>query len=152
MDRLDLALLELLEANGRLSFAELADRQGMSKTPIWKRIKALEETGVIQGYQARLSPKGLGFDLSAFVEVVLDIDASEAFEAAVMRHPAVWRCHATTGDADYLLQLFARDMDDMDQLIRAEIARLPGVRRTSTTVVTRQIKDSQSLAALALTR
>ena len=152
MDRLDLAILKSLEANARLSFAELADTQGMSKTPIWKRVKALEESGVIEAYEARLSPKALGFGLSAFVEVVLDIDASDAFEMAVARHPAVWRCHATTGDADYLLQLFARDIDDMDRLIRADIARFPGVRRTSTTVVTRLIKDRQSLADLAQSR
>jgi DNA-binding Lrp family transcriptional regulator len=152
MDQVDLALLKSLEHNARLSFAELADAQGMSKTPIWKRVKALEEAGVIAGYEARLAPKAMGFGLSAFVEVVLDFEASDAFEAAVSRHPSIWRCHATTGDADYLLQLFARDMDDMDKLIRAEIARFPGVRRTSTTVVTRSIKENQSLAALAQTR
>ncbi|SEK77058.1 Lrp/AsnC family transcriptional regulator [Pacificibacter marinus] len=152
MDQVDLALLKSLEHNARLSFAELADAQGMSKTPIWKRVKALEEAGVITGYEARLAPKAMGFGLSAFVEVVLDFESSDAFETAVARHPSIWRCHATTGDADYLLQLFARDMDDMDKLIRAEIARFPGVRRTSTTVVTRSIKENQSLAALAQTR
>jgi Lrp/AsnC family transcriptional regulator, leucine-responsive regulatory protein len=152
MDQVDLALLKSLEHNARLSFAELADAQGMSKTPIWKRVKALEEAGVITGSEARLAPKAMGFGLSAFVEVVLDFESSDAFETAVARHPSIWRCHATTGDADYLLQLFARDMDDMDKLIRAEIARFPGVRRTSTTVVTRSIKENQSLAALAQTR
>lgn len=152
MDQLDLAILKSLEANARQSFAELAETQGMSKTPIWKRVKALEEAGVIDSYAARLSPEAMGFGLSAFIEVVLDFDAAEAFETAVARHPSIWSCHATTGDADYLLQLFARDMNDMDKLIRAEVARFPGVRRTSTTVVTRRIKESQSLAALAQAR
>ncbi len=152
MDQLDLAILKRLEANARLSFADLADSQGMSKTPIWKRVKALEDAGIIEGYEARLSPKAMGFGLSAFIEVVLDFEAADAFEVAVARHPSIWRCYATTGEADYLLQIIARDVDDMDKLIRSEVARLPGVRRTSTTVATRTIKETQSLAALAQAR
>lgn len=152
MDQIDLALLRLLEDEGRLSFSELAEAAQMSKTPVWKRVKALEEAGVIRGTHARLDPAALGFTLEAVIEVTLDFTAAEDFEAAVNRHPAVWRCHATTGDFDYLLHILARDMGQMDELIRHEVARMPGVRRTRTSVVTRAIKRDASLAHLARVR
>jgi len=149
MDRVDLALIRVLEKDARISFTELADRLGLSKTPVWKRVKALEAEGVITDYIARLDPKELGFGLEAFIAVTIDFKAAEEFEAAVLAHPSVWRCHAMTGDADYSLHVLARDMEDMDRLIRREIARLPGVDRTKSSVITRAVKRGQSLAELA---
>ena len=149
MDLVDLDLLKLLEGNGRMSFAELAEHMNMSKTPVWKRVKALEEAGVIEGYRARLEPSALGFGLEAIIEVTLDFDAADDFERAVLRHPAIWRCHATTGESDYSLHVVARDMREMDDLIRYEVARFPGVARTRTAVVTRAIKRDQCLSDLA---
>ncbi|MDT0681620.1 Lrp/AsnC family transcriptional regulator [Roseicyclus sp. F158] len=149
MDRLDLALLAALEDNARLSYAELAEREGLSKTPVWKRIKAMEEAGVIEGYAARLSSRALGFEILALVELSLAPEDAEAFEVAVRRLPAIYHCVATTGEADYILQVLARDMDDLDRLIRKQIVRLPGVRRTKTSVVTRVVKARQSIAGAA---
>ncbi len=149
MDRIDLAILKALEADARISFSDLAARMNMSKTPVWKRVKALEEEGAIASYRAQLNPKTLGFGLEALIEVTLDFEAADAFEREVMRHPAVWRCYATTGEADYSLHVLARDMGDMDNIIRHEIARLPGVQRTRTSVITRAIKREQSLSELA---
>jgi Lrp/AsnC family leucine-responsive transcriptional regulator len=152
MDLIDLKLLKLLEEDARMSFAELADNMQMSKTPVWKRVKALEEAKAISGYQARLDPKALGFGVEAIIEVTLDFAAAEAFEREVARHPSIWRCHATTGDADYSLHVLARNMEEMDHNIRHEIARFSGVIRTRTSIVTRAIKRDQSLSDLAMRR
>ena len=149
MDQIDLDLLASLEADARLSFAELADRHGMSKTPVWKRVKAMEEAGAIRGYAATLDAAALGFGIEAFVQVTLASDAAEKFEAVVRAHPAIRRCHATTGAGDYLLHILCRDIVMMDRLLRREIARMPGVLRTETIVSTRTVKDRHSLAAAA---
>lgn len=149
MDNVDLNLLSALEADARKSFADLAGGQGMSKTPVWKRVKALEEAGVVTGYSALLDPAALGFGIEAFVQVTLQFDASERFEAAVRAHAAVWRCHATTGAGDYLLHVLAADVNALDRLLRQEIARMPGVARTETVVATRVIKARHSLADAA---
>lgn len=149
MDQIDLNLLRLLESDARLSYSELADRLSMSKTPVWRRVKALEEAGVIRGYATQLDPEVLGLRLRAQIQIILDIDETEAFEQAVLRHPSIVWCDAMTGDADYTMEILARDMADMDRLIREEIARFPGVTRTRTAVITRAIKSGQSLAELA---
>jgi Lrp/AsnC family leucine-responsive transcriptional regulator len=147
LDAIDLKIIALLEADARISFAELAEQVALSKTPCWKRVKALEEAGVIRGYGARLDPARLGFSLEAFVQVSIDNEQSHAFEAAVLRHPLIRRCHATTGEADYLLHIIATDMVALDDLLREGISRLPGVRRTVTSMSTRAIKTDVSLAA-----
>lgn len=149
MDQIDLDLLATLEADARLSFAELAERHSLSKTPVWKRVKAMEEAGAIRGYAAQLDAAALGFGIEAFVQVTLQSDAAERFEAVVMAHPAVRRCHATTGAGDYLLHVLCRDIAMMDRLLRREIARMPGVVRTETIVSTRTVKDRHSLASAA---
>jgi DNA-binding Lrp family transcriptional regulator len=146
---LDQKIVAALEADARLSFAALADVVGISKTPCWKRVKALEEAGVIRGYRTLLDPAMLGFGLEAFVQVSIDFEFSDAFEAAVRKHPLIWRCHATTGDADYLLHVMAADMVALDRMLRQELSRLPGVRRTVTSMSTREIKSDLSFAEAA---
>ncbi len=110
-------------------------------------MKALEEAGVIRNYRARLDPARLGFGVEAFVQLSINSLEFEAFEAAVKRHPLIWRCHATTGEADYLLHIVATDMAALDRLLRQELSRLPGVRRTITSMATREIKGEMSFAA-----
>ncbi len=146
LDRIDQKIIRLLEGNARLSFAELAEEVGLSKTPCWKRVKALEDAGVIRGYGLLADPAKMGFGLEAFVHVTISPDSFTAFEAAVVKHPLIRRCHATTGEDDYLLQIIAVDMAELDALLRQEIACLPGVRRTVTSMVTREIKTTASLA------
>ena len=146
LDRIDQRIIRLLEENSRLSFAELAEQVGLSKTPCWKRVKALEDAGVIRGYGLAVDPAKLGFGLEAFVHVAIAPESYSAFEAAVVRHPLIRRCHATTGEDDYLLQIIAVDMAELDVLLREEINRLPGVRRTVTSMVTREIKTASRLA------
>jgi len=146
---LDQKIVSALEADARMSFAALAEIVGLSKTPCWKRVKALEEAGIIRGYRTMLDAALLGFGLEAFIQVSIDFELSEAFEAAVRRHPLIWRCHATTGEADYLLHIVATDMNSLDRILRQELCRLPGVKRTSTSMSTREIKSDISFAEAA---
>lgn len=147
LNPLDQKIVAALEADARLSFAALADQVGLSKTPCWKRVKALEESGAIRGYRTLLDPAQLGFGVEAFVQVSIDFELFEAFETAVRLHPLIWRCHATTGEADYLLHVIAADMAGLDRLLRQELSRLPGVKRTVTSMSTREIKSDTSLAS-----
>lgn len=149
LDALDHKIVSALEADARISFAALADLVGLSKTPCWKRVKALEDAGVIRGYRTLLDPAQLGFGLEAFVQVSIDVERFDAFEAAVRSHPLITRCHATTGEADYLLHILATDMAALDRLLRQELNRLPGVRHTVTSMSTREIKSDISLAEAA---
>jgi len=146
LDRIDQKIIRLLEGNSRLSFAELAEEVGLSKTPCWKRVKALEDAGVIRGYSLVVDPAKIGFGLEAFVQVTISPESYVDFEAAVVRHPLIRRCHATTGEDDYVLQIIAVDMTELDELLRKEIALLPGVRRTVTSMITREIKAATRLA------
>jgi Lrp/AsnC family leucine-responsive transcriptional regulator len=147
LDSVDRKIISALEADARISFSALADDVGLSKTPCWKRVKALEDAGVIRGYAARLDPGKLGFGIEAFIQVSIDFELSEEFEAAVRAHPLIWRCHATTGEADYLLHIVTVDMAALDQMLREELSRLPGVKRTVTSMAMREIKGEISFAA-----
>ena len=146
MDRFDRAILAELERDGRIGFAELGQRVGLSKTPCWKRVQALERAGVIRGYRAQLDPAALGVGLNAFVQVMMDFTKHTEFEQAVLRHPAVLACHTTAGEGDYLLHVVADGVAGLDALLREDLSRLPGVQRFSTTVCLTTIKDHGPLA------
>lgn len=149
MDQIDRKILSILEKDARTSFADLADTVGLSKTPCWTRVKALETEGYITGYRALLDPKRLGFSLEAFIHVSVDLTQAEQFEAAVMRQSMILRCHATTGDADYTLHIAAADMPGLDRLLREVICRLPGVRKFVTSMITRDVKPAARLMPAA---
>src|SRR3546814_19974293 len=106
MDKLDWKIVTELEGNGRQSFAELGETVGLSKSPCWSRVRALEQKGVISGYAARIDPLALGLEVQSFVEVQIRFDAHAEFEAAVLSHPAVVECHTTAVDSDYVLKVF----------------------------------------------
>lgn len=145
MDKIDQSLLRLLERDGRLSFAELGERAGLSKAACWKRVQALEAQGVIRGYRAELDAAALGLTTLAFVQVSVAFDQHEAFERSVSEHPAVLTCHATVGATDYLLQVMMPDMAALDAFLRHSLWRLPGVERFSTTLAMRAIKEAGRL-------
>ncbi|WP_296536138.1 Lrp/AsnC family transcriptional regulator [Rhizorhabdus sp.] len=149
LDQIDHSLLAALEADARLSFASLGEAVGLSKTPCWKRVQGLEQTGAIRGYHAALDPAALGLGTAAFVRVSVRFDQHTAFERAVSDHPMIMACHATVGDTDYLAHILARDMTDLDEFLRSELWRLPGVERFTTTIAMREIKSAGSLAANA---
>ncbi len=152
MDQIDLHLLTLLEGDARLSYAELAEATGLTKSPCWKRVQALEEQGVIRGYRTVVEPSTLGLGAKGFVSVTVAFEQHDAFEKAAVRHPMILSCHATVGETDYLLQIMAKDLIALDAFLRGELWRLPGVQRFSTTIATREIKTDGSILACAARR
>jgi Lrp/AsnC family leucine-responsive transcriptional regulator len=144
MDRFDIALLETLQTDSRKSVAELSDKIGLSSSACHRRIKALEEAGVIAGYAARLDPDILGITLHAFVEMSLTSQSRETmdrFEAAVADFPEILECHLMAGQADYLLRVAAADLKGFDAIHRDCLARLPGVAAIRTSFAIRRIRD-----------
>lgn len=142
IDAIDIKILRELEASGRTSFAALGETVGLSKTPCWARVRDLESQGVIEGYSARVSADALGLAIRALVHVVVGFDRYEAFEAAILAHRSVRSCHAVTGEYDYVLEILAPDMTALDELLRNDLSRLPGVSRFNTSITTRMIKNA----------
>ena len=149
MDKIDWKILAELESDGRLSFADLSERVGLSKSPCWSRMRELESDGVIQGFHARIDPSALGLAVQCYVAVRIRFDGHAEFEAAAIAHPAIIECHTTAGDSDYLLRIYARSVEHLDELLRHELSNLPGVHRLSTTVCLKTIKARAPLTRWA---
>lgn len=148
MDDLDLRILGILEEDGRISFAALGDRVGLSKTPCWSRVKELEASGVIESYGAQVMPEAIGLGIRALVHIVVGFDEYERFEQAIIEHQSVRCCHAVTGEYDYVLEILAPDMAALDELLRNNLSRLPGVTRFNTSITTRMIKSAGSYSSM----
>ncbi|MCP1471310.1 DNA-binding Lrp family transcriptional regulator [Sphingobium sp. OAS761] len=144
MDRFDIALMEALQHDSRRSMADLGDLVGLSSSACHRRVRALEEAGLIAGYAARLDPEALGLALHAFVEISLtgqSRETMERFEAAVADFPEILECHLMAGQADYLLRVAAADLKGFDRVHRDCLARLPGVSDIRTSFAIRRIRD-----------
>lgn len=149
LQKTDLAILARLESDARLSYAELGEAVGLSKSSCWKRVQALEQAGAIRGYRALVDPSAIGLETVAFVSVTVAFDRHAEFEQAVIAHRIILACHATIGEADYLLQVITPSMPQLDQFLRQELWRLPGVQRFNTTMAMRTIKtDGPLMGAL----
>jgi Lrp/AsnC family transcriptional regulator, leucine-responsive regulatory protein len=145
MDEIDRRLLTSLEGNARLSFAELGEQVGLSKTPCWQRVRDLEREGVIRAYRADIDSAQLGLEVQAFVHVTLSPDHHAEFEAAVLHHPAVLQCFSTARHAGYLMHVLVPGIAELDTLLRMEITQLPGVQRIETTVCMKTIKHRTTI-------
>ena len=146
MDQIDARILRALQRDSSRPVAELAGEVGLSTSACHRRVKLLEEAGVITGYAARLDREALGFSIQVFVEITLSSQSQEAlnaFETAVMRFEEILECHLTTGQADYFLRVVARDVADYDNIHRNCLARLPGVSSMQTIFVLRSIREWQ---------
>ena len=144
MDRFDIAIIEALQTDSQPSMGELSEVIGLSPSACHRRIKALEDSGVITGYAARLDPAALGLDLLAFVEISLTSQSREAmdrFETAVADFPEILECHLMAGHADYMLRVAAADLKGFDAIHRDCLARLPGVSAIRTSFAIRRIRD-----------
>lgn len=153
LDSQDLRILATLQENCRLSVQELADRTGLSAATCWRRWKALEESGVIEGYGARLNRDMLGLAVCAFVHVSIDRQYSEVVAGMVeqmRRRPEVLECYATTGDADFTLRVVARDIADYDRFLQNFLFELPGVGTIRSSIALREIKQTPALPLDAL--
>lgn len=147
-DRVDIGILDRLQHDGRLSNAKLAEQLALSETPCWRRLKRLEETGVIEGYQAVLNRRKLGLGVMAFVQIACTQHSeavTAAFEKIILACPNVLTCHNTTGEADFLLQVVARDLDDYSRFVDKVLRKLPGVASIRSNISLRELKASNTL-------
>ncbi|TXK60712.1 Lrp/AsnC family transcriptional regulator [Alkalisalibacterium limincola] len=148
LDRIDVLLLDLLQREGRITNAELAQRVNLSASACLRRVQRLESEGVISGYGARLEPRQLGLGLSAFVRVQLsshDAEAVQAFVDRVQAWDEVTACHALTGEMDYLLQVVVADLDHFSRFLLDRLLNATGVADVNTSFVLRTVKDSRVL-------
>ncbi len=148
IDQTDERILEALQTQGRLANQQLAENLGLSPASCWRRIRALEEGGVIQRYAALLDRKLLGLNLCTFVHVSLarhDKQNVTAFEAAIKNHPEVLECYATTGDADFMLRVVTRDIEAYDRFLENFMFTLPGLLQVKSNIALREIKFETKL-------
>jgi Lrp/AsnC family leucine-responsive transcriptional regulator len=145
IDNYDKRILEVLQQEGRISNQELADRIGLSPSPCLRRVRALEEAGIIAGYRAVLDARRLGLNLIAFLSISMDRHTPERFEnfdKIVAELPEVLECSLITGrDADYQLKVVVRDMDAYQDLLLNKLTRIEGVSGVHSSFVLRQVVE-----------
>ncbi|HDZ9352776.1 TPA: Lrp/AsnC family transcriptional regulator, partial [Klebsiella pneumoniae] len=145
MDRTDKKIIAELQADGRLSLTELADKVGLSLSPCHRRVKNLEETGIISGYRAQIDTARLGLSFSVIVFVSLekaDRQAVSSFEKAVVDVPEVISAQRLFGNPDYMLHVLTRDMESFQRLYDLDLSALPGVQRLTSTLIMKTVVNN----------
>ncbi len=149
LDRTDRRILELLQQDGSLSNLELADKVGLSPSPCSRRVKALEDSGLITGYRALLDARKLGLDLQAMISISMDKhtpERFEQFEAQVRACPEILECYLITGQAaDYVLKVLVEDMEAYQQFLLGTLTRIDGVTGVQSSFVMRKVIDRTAL-------
>lgn len=155
IDRYDRLILDVLQTDGRVSNQDLADRIGLSASPCLRRVRALEDAGLIAGYRAILDAKKLGLTLMALIGISMDAHTPERFanfEANIAGIPEVLECLLITGQqSDYQLKVVVHDMDDYQHLLLNKITRIAGVTGVHTSFVLRRVVDRTALPVLQRT-
>ena len=131
LDRTDKALLSALQGNARLTVAELSERVSLTTSPCWRRVKMLEDSGLITGYQAIISPKELGYGVTAFVSLMMASHSREtarSFEQRLLEIPEIVACHNISGRYDFLLEVVAKDLESFGEFTREVLQTLPAVK------------------------
>lgn len=147
-DTTDRQLLEALQGDARTTVAELAQRVSLSASPCWRRVRQLEQSGVIEGYHAHLNRGKLGYGVTGFVHLQMANhmpDIMAAFEREVVALPQVLSCHNLSGHYDYLIEAIAPDLESFSQLVRVKIRSLPGVKEISTSFSLKEVKRGGTL-------
>jgi len=148
LDRTDLKILRLLQRDGRISNAELAEKVNVSAATCHRRTQRLFDEGYVTGVRAEIAPGKVGLGAVVLVGVVLDRstpDSFAAFEAAVRELPVLLSCHLVAGEFDYLLKLRVRDIESFNRLHGSTLIALPGVRQTRTFFVLKEVIDNAPL-------
>jgi DNA-binding Lrp family transcriptional regulator len=143
LDRIDRRILRTLQAEGRITNVDLARRAGISAPPCLRRVRALEETGIIRGYHADLAPDALGYGVTVFAQVGLSSQAEadlKAFEELVATWPEVREAYMLTGDADFLLKIVAGDWDSFQRFLSARLTSAPNVNHVKSALTLRVSK------------
>lgn len=148
LDAIDRRLLAALQDNGRLSATELAEKVGLTTSPCLRRIRNLEEAGVIQGYSTVIDQTKVGLPVSVFVSIKLERQREDTmlrFEEAIRRSPEVVECYLMTGTRDYLLRVVARDLTGYERFLKQTLTRLDGVASIESSFALAQVKHSSAL-------
>ena len=148
LDSVDRTLLTALQDNGRATVSELADRVSLSASPCWRRVRRLEEDGVISGYHAHLDRRRIGLGVLGFVQLGLHDHTAQvtaAFEREVLALPQVLACHNLSGRYDYQLEVVAPDLESFSDYVRTRVRSLPGVREISTSFSLKEVKRTVAL-------
>lgn len=149
LDRLDIRILEQLQVDSNLSNLELADKVGLSASPCLRRVKALEEKGLIEGYRGHLNAEMLGLDLLALVSISMDKHTPERFEnfeKQIAACPEVLECFLITGQAaDYVVKVIVRDMQHYQQFLLGTLTKIEGVTGVHSSFVMRKVLDRSAL-------
>lgn len=155
MEQQDLRILAELQRNARCTNHELAEQVGMSTSACWRRVRALEEAGLIQGYAALVDRERAGFGMSAILHVTLQRHEErfvEDFVRRVQNRAEVLECYATTGDADYHLRVVVTDIAAYNHFLDSFLIKLPGVANVKTNVILKEIKSTVALPLKQLER
>ena len=155
LDRIDLKILDALQKNGRLTNAELADKAGLSLSPCWRRLKRLEEAGVIEGYQAVLDRRALGLGVTAFVRVDIERHTpamERRFEDAIADLPEIVSCHVISGEGAFMLIVMTESLESFSNFALNTLMALPGVKDTQTSFSLKEVKKSSYLPLKQLAR
>jgi Lrp/AsnC family transcriptional regulator, leucine-responsive regulatory protein len=148
LDEIDRKILVLLQGNARIANVELADKVGLSPSPCLRRVRELEERGVVRRYVTLLDPALVGLPVSVFVNVTLDRQiepALDKFEAAILRRREVMECYLMTGDFDYLLRVVTADLSAYERFLVENLTRVPGVSSIRSSFALKQVKYSTAL-------
>jgi Lrp/AsnC family transcriptional regulator, leucine-responsive regulatory protein len=148
LDRFDRAILQALQLDGRITNSTLAERVNLSESACLRRMRALEESGIIEGYTARINQQRAGCPVNVFVNITLDrqdeVDLRK-FEEAVRKIPEVMECYLMTGDYDYTLRVVVADTADYERIHSKNLTRLPGVARIHSSFALRTVQKSREL-------
>jgi Lrp/AsnC family leucine-responsive transcriptional regulator len=148
LDEIDRRLLSALQENGRIPVTDLAEKVGLTTSPCLRRLKILEQTGIIRGYAAHVDQQKVGLPVSVFVSVKLEMQREEAlerFEATIRECPEVMECYLMTGSRDYLLRVVAQDLAAYERFLKQTLTRIDGVASIESSFALAQVKYSNAL-------
>jgi DNA-binding Lrp family transcriptional regulator len=148
LDRLDLRILDLLQTDARMTNVELAEHVGLSPSPCARRVKLLEQSGVIRGSATLLDAASVGLPISVFIQVTLERQTESAlqvFEQTVSGYPELMECYLMTGDADYLLRVVVPDLDSYQKFLMERLTQIPSVSSIKSSFALRQVQYRTAL-------
>ncbi len=148
LDELDRKILNCLQENARISNSELAEAVGLSASPCWRRVRALEDAGVVRKYAAIVEPKVIGLPVNVFVSVTLEKqveDWLERFETELRDRPEVMECYLMTGEFDYLLRVVVPDLQAYEKFVLEHLTRIPGIAGIKSSFALKQVQYKTAL-------
>lgn len=148
MDETDLKLLRALQAHPEIALADLGPLIGLSQTPCWRRLKKLENQGIIRGRAVLLDPAALGLTVNVFAYIKLkshDEETLEALERAVGEHPEIVQCFSMSGESDYMLRVIVSNVEAYERFLKRKLLHLPGVASINSSFALKRIKETTAL-------